>query len=192
MKAIFLKFLAPVLIAGLAMAGCGKQSPSSSGPEETAPEAAAQATPAKGQTKQNACALFDREEIEAIAGQPLTALHNIEDEDESVCELSDKDGGLVTSVTVHWRGGKEMARTQAAAMSMAKQLLNDEDVDIEELTGSGKVRGLADKAFYSDLMPSWVLKGDVMIEVISPRFGREQTKKIFLAVAKKALSRLPS
>jgi hypothetical protein len=41
-------------------------------------------------------------------------------------------------------------------------------------------------------MPSWVLKGDVMIEVISPRFGREQTKKIFLAVTKTALSRLPS
>jgi hypothetical protein len=77
-------------------------------------------------------------------------------------------------------------------LSMAKQMLNDEDVDIEELTGSGKVRGLADKAFYSNLMPSWVLKGDVMIEVISPMFSGEKTKKVFLAVTKTALSRLPS
>jgi hypothetical protein len=63
-------------------------------------------------------------------------------------------------------------------------------VDIEELTGSAKVRGLADKAYYSDLMPSWVLKGDVLIEFISPLFNHEQTKGVFMAASKKALSRL--
>jgi hypothetical protein len=155
-------------------------------------EAAAQIAPAKGPAKPNACALIDREDIEAIAGQPLTMLHDILEEDLSACELSDKDGNVLVTITVHWKGGQELARAQKAALSMAKQQLNDEDVDIEELTGSGKVRGLADKAYYSDIMPSWLLKGDVMIEVISPRFNSEKTKKVFLAVAKKALPRLPS
>jgi hypothetical protein len=75
-------------------------------------------------------------------------------------------------------------------MGLAKQLLNEDDVDIEELTGSGNVAGLADGAFYSDLMPSWVLKDDVMIEVLSPAFNHEKTHGVFMAVAKKALSRL--
>jgi hypothetical protein len=192
MKAILVKCLGIGVISGTVLIGCGKSAPSPSGSEKIAPEASAQGIPAKEQTKRNACALIDLADIEAIAGQPLTMLHDIQEEDRSVCELSDKDGNLLVSVTAHWKGGREMARTQQAAMSMAKQLLNDEEVDIEELTGSGKVRGLADKAYYSDLMPSWVLKGDVMIEVISPRFSGEQTKKVFLAVAKKALSRLPS
>ncbi|OGD17844.1 MAG: hypothetical protein A2Y69_07395 [Candidatus Aminicenantes bacterium RBG_13_59_9] len=192
MKGILLKCLAPALVLWTATAGCGKQSPSSVRSEGMAPEAAAQTTPAQGQTRRNACALVDREDIEAIAGQPLTLLNDIQEEDLSVCELSDKDGNVLVYVTVHWKGGRELARIQQAAMSMAKQQLNDEDVDIEELTGSGKVRGLADKAYYSDIMPSWLLKGDVLIEVISPLFSGEKTKKIFLAVAKKALASLPS
>jgi len=190
MRAIFLKGLAVSFIVGAVIVGCSRQDSSSSGSDKTAPEAAAAS--GKEQTKLNACALVDREEIEAIAGQPLTMLNDIQAEDQSTCELSDKNGTPLVYVTVHWKGGKELARAQQAGLSMAKQMLNDEDVDIEELTGSGKVRGLADKAFYSNLMPSWVLKGDVMIEVISPRFPGEQTKKVFLAVVKKALSRLPS
>jgi hypothetical protein len=192
MKAIVFRVLASVLIVGMAAAGGGKEASSPSGMKPAVADEAM--TPASaGQTKRpNACSLFDRAEIEAIAGQPLTMLHDIQAEDQTACELSDKDGNVLVMVTVHWKGGKELARTQAAALSMAKQMLNDDEVDIEELTGSGKVRGLADKAYYSNVMPSWILKGDVLVEVISPRFGGEQTKKIFLAVAKKALARLPS
>jgi len=192
MKRRFLQGLAPLLVLCAAAAGCGKSTPSPAKAEEPAREVAAQTAPAKGQARQNACALIDREDIEAIAEQPLTMLHDIQEEDLSACELSDKDGNVLVTITVHWKGGQELARIQQAAMSMAKQALNDEDVDIEELTGSGKVRGLADKAYYSDIMPSWVLKGDVMIEVSSPLYNAEKTKKVFMAVAKKALSRLPS
>ena len=73
---------------------------------------------------------------------------------------------------------------------MAKQVMNDRTTDIEELTGSEKGRGLADKAFYSDVMASWVLKGDVLIEIVSPQFSPEKTKAVFLAVSGTALSRL--
>ena len=187
----FLRWLVLATAAASVAIGCGQQTPASAGPEKTAQASPAGAAPAKGQAKQNACALFDREDIEAIAGQPLTMLHDIQEEDQSACELSAKDGTTLLTVTVHWKGGKELARIWGAGLSMAKQALNDEEVDIEELTGSDKVRGLADKAYYSDVMPSWVLKGDIMIEIIAPRFPGEQTKKAFLAVARKALSRLP-
>ena len=155
----------------------------------TTPAGKAQA--AASQPRRNACALADRAQLEAIAKRKLDMLNNVEADDLMVCELSDAaDNTLLVAVTVHWQGGKELARANAAAMSMAKQMLNQDDVDIEELTGSEKVRGLADKAFYSDLMPSWVLKGDVLIEIISPRFGHDQTKAAFLSVARSALSRL--
>jgi len=93
-------------------------------------------------------------------------------------------------VTVHWTGGNELARVNQASMSLAKQMMNDRDTNIEEVTGSEKVRGLADKAFYSDVMASWVLKGDVLIEILSPQFSPDKTKAVFLAVSRKALSRL--
>ena len=61
--------------------------------------------------RKNACALFDRADIEAIAGQKLEMLHDIQAENRTVCELR-VPGNLTVqvSVTVHWTGGKELAR----------------------------------------------------------------------------------
>jgi hypothetical protein len=39
-------------------------------------------------------------------------------------------------------------------------------------------------------MPSWMLKGDVLVQVISPRWPHDQTLRTFQAVAKSALPRL--
>lgn len=178
-------------IAGVCSWGCRSQSPEATSEKTAQPNAAAAAATAAPRPARNACALIVREQIEAIASQTLDMLHNIEADDLTICELTATGTDtLLVSVTVHWSGGKELARITQAAMSMGRQMLNEDDVDIEELTGSEKVRGLADKAYYSDLMPSWVLKGDVLIEVLSPRFGRDQTKRVFLAVAKEAMSRL--
>ena len=179
-----------LVIAVAVSSGCGQGTPAATAQQST-PQAGAPPASSPAPAKKNACALIDREQIEAIAGAKLDMLHNIEEEDLTVCELSDRaTNAMLVSVTVHWRGGQELARVNQAAMSMAKQMLNDDDVDIQEITGSKKVRGLADKAFYSDLMPSWVLKKDVMIEVISPRFAHEQTRAVFLSVARTALPRL--
>jgi hypothetical protein len=177
-----------VALAAACLAGCapgtGETTPGQKTPASEA------AVPSPGARK-NACALFDRADIEAIAGQKLEMLHDIQAENKTVCELR-VPGNLTVqvSVTVHWAGGKELARINQAAMSMAKQVLNDRNTDIEELTGTDKVRGLADKAFYSDVMPSWVLKYDVLIEILSPQFSPDKTKAVFLAVSRKALSRL--
>jgi hypothetical protein len=181
--------------AGLAVAACvllGCSGPAADAGSAAKPGAsAAQAQPAQKAGKQNACALVNREAIEGIAGNKLFMLHNIEDTDQTTCELSGEGSDQVlVYVKVYWKGGKEMADAEQAAMGLAKRMLNSPDVDIEELTGSGDVRGLADKAFFSDLMPSWVLKGDVLIQVISPLWPHDKTLATFTSVAKSALPKL--
>jgi hypothetical protein len=164
---------------------------SSAAPRAAASAPAAAGAESQGSRKQNACALVNREEIERIAGAKITMLHDIEDADQSTCELHDSASDQVfVYVTVLWKGGKDQARANQAGMSMAAQKLNTSDVDIAELSGSGKVRGLADKAFFSDLLPSWFLKGDVLVEVISPLWPHDKTLATFNAVAKSALPKL--
>jgi len=184
--------IATTLVVAIAFAaGCGRSAPADSSSEKPAPAGKPPAPSVSSAARKKACDLVDRAQIEVIAGRKLDMLHDIQEEDLTVCELREPGSptALVT-VTVHWTGGKELARANQAAMSMARQMLNDDDVNIAEITGSEKVRGLADKAYYSDLMPSWVLKNDVLIEVISPLFAHEQTKAVFVSVSKSALSRL--
>lgn len=177
------------VVVAAALAGACSRSPATGSTEtkQAAAPAAASSRPA-----QNACALVAREELEVIAKEKLEMLHNVEQEGKTVCELKSAASKITQIyVTVYWRQGKELARVNQTAMGMAKQTFkNTENADIEALTGSGKMRGLADKAHYSDLMPSWFLKGDVMVEVISPLFGHDETKAVFLSVAKSALPRL--
>jgi hypothetical protein len=183
-----------LLLTALAASACSGPSASAGG----APGAAATASSEQARAsapaqpgKKNACALVDRAQLEGIAGVKLTLLHDIEEEDKTTCELRDASGEpVLVYVTVQWKGGKDQARAEQAALSMAKQALNTGDVDIAELTGSGKVRGLADKAFYSDIMPSWFLKGDVLVQVISPTWPHDKTLATFKAVAASALPRL--
>lgn len=188
------------VLAAIALSGsCGgsKPQPAAQAAREAvaSPVSAQSPAPARATAsaakKRNACAFVPLPLVEQIATEKLLMSHDIKEEDMTVCEVSStKSKNTLVTVTVYWVGGKEVARTNQAAMSMAKQMLNEDDVDIEELTGSGKVRGLADKAFYSDVMPSWFLKGDVLVEVISPLFRHGQRKSVFTAIAKQAISEL--
>jgi len=45
-------------------------------------------------------------------------------------------------------------------------------------------------AQHGDVMPSWVLKGDVLVQVISPLWPHDKTLAAFNAVAKSALPQL--
>ena len=149
----------------------------------------AQGAPAK----LRACDFVDTPALEAIVGKRLSLLHNIESDELTICEISELGPGKVQPVTVAvtWKGGKKQAATEKVSMAMAKALLNDRDTDIEKITGSGSVPGLADAAFYSDVMPSWLLKGDVMVKVVAPTLSADKTKQVFLMVAKLALAKLP-
>jgi hypothetical protein len=176
-------------VAAILMLACGN--PPADAGSGAKPGAAAEPAARPQARAQNACALVNLEDIARIAGTKLSMLHDIEDTDQTTCEIrDDATTEVVVYVKVLWKGGKEQARAEQAGLSMAKQQMNTGDVDIAELTGSEKVRGLADKAFFSDVMPSWMLKGDVLVQVISPRWPHDQTLRTFQAVAKSALPRL--
>lgn len=68
--------------------------------------------------KKNACDLVDRAEIEGIAGIKLEMLHDIQEEDKTVCEMREP-GNLtpLVSVTVYWKGGKQRANSYNDAIS---------------------------------------------------------------------------
>jgi len=178
--------LVSAIVAAL---GCGG-APADDGDTSAAdtPAATDASTPA---TPREACRLVDVSELAAIAGQPLTAVDVVRSSNETACELR---GGTGTEplidVAVQWTGGRDQARAMGGGMAMATDLLNEPGIDIEELTGSGSEPGLADDAFYSNLMPSWVLKGDVLIQVMSPMFDADRTRRTFLAIARTAPGRL--
>lgn len=172
------------LLAGILIAGCG------GAPDETpsdSPDTAASADA----TARDACALIEVAEIEAISGKRIATRSETEADGATSCELRDAETETdLVYVTVYWTGGRQMAQVERDAMGMASQLLDEPGLDMEELTGSGDEPGLADEAYYSDIMPSWVLEGDVMIQVVSPLFNADQTRRTFLAIATTALSRL--
>ena len=94
--------LSVTLAAILSLTGCGTGAPD---PKE--PAATGRSAPA---AKKNACDLVDRAAIEAIAGKKLDMLHDIQEEDKTVCELHEPgQTEPLVSVTVYWKGGKERA-----------------------------------------------------------------------------------
>ncbi len=178
-----------VALAAAWLAGCAPGTGETT-PGQKTPPASETAVPSPGARK-NACALFDRADIEAIAGQKLEMLHDIQAENKTVCELR-VPGNLTVqvSVTVHWAGGKELARINQASMGMAKPVMNDRNTDIEELTGSEKYEAWPTRR---STVTSWrpgCSSTDVFIEILSPQFSPDKTKAVFLAVSRKALARL--
>lgn len=181
------------LAAAILAVGCHQSGTDTSAPpNQVAPTTGTSAEDAPDMaTPRNACALVDLAALEAIAGEKLSMLNDVEGTNQTTCELTSlQNETALIYVTVHWKGGKDLVRVDRAAQSMAHEKTNDGEPDIDELTGSEEVRGLADKAFYSDVMPSWVLKGDVLIEIISPRFNHDKTHAVFMSVAESALPKL--
>jgi hypothetical protein len=119
--------------------------------------------------------------MERLAKGRVTLLHDIVAAEQTNCEVY-RDGDSknpALTLEVYWTGGRELARTEKLAVGLAKRMLNEKDVDIEALTGSGSVRGLADDAYYGDGKPSWVVKGDVMLKFTMPGLGPEDMQKNF-------------
>jgi hypothetical protein len=83
------------LAAIAALSGCG------GGTSETSSSAT---------TRRNACDLVDRAAIETIAGKKLDLLHDIQEEEKTVCEMYEPGHTEpLVAVTVYWKGGKQRA-----------------------------------------------------------------------------------
>ena len=132
----------------------------------------AAADAAAAQAERHVCRLLKADEIEALLGPTVVLANVLEDSPErSVCQYEDGDDSPVFVLTVYWKGGKNQWNASIAALRAGdKMLASSEGVGIDSLAKAGLVRagpveGLGDAAYFSDLLPSMVLKGDVLLEL---------------------------
>jgi hypothetical protein len=124
----------------------------------------AQADPAKN--GYNACRLLKPEELDALT-ETKVLLASVEEAapERSVCQWEDS-AGLVFKLTVYWTGGKRQWETSRAARGMGGAILSKEEgVHPDSIINQGEVPGLGDAAFFSELMPSLLLKRDTLVEM---------------------------
>jgi hypothetical protein len=170
-----------VLIVGCSVAACSQQAAEQTG---------SAASPSAG--RGNACKLLDKEDMERLHGASVGMLHNIETDNQTTCEVSDLATNQVFFyLEVFWNGGRDVAQAGGAASGIAAGVLGDRSVNLEPLTGTAAGAKAADKAYYSDVTPSWVLKGDVLIRFKMAGLTQEQRSREFVPLARKALDRLP-
>jgi hypothetical protein len=157
-----------LLVAGvLSAAAC--RGPSGDAAQEPAARGGAEAdsTQSAAEKDHNACHLLGNDEVSDLAGIAVVMRDQTEAGDSySICEYSDEAETFVFGLTVYWAGGKEQWDIWRAAAGMAGALTEQrEGVTLEEVVEQGPVEGLGDAAFFSALLPSLVLKGDVLLEI---------------------------
>ncbi len=153
------------------------------------------ASVAGAQAEHHVCRLLKAGEIETLLGPTVVLANVVEDEPErSTCQYEDQDGSPVFILTVYWKGGKKQWNASSAARTAGDRMLADaEGVGIDSLAKAGVVKagpvsGLGDAAYFSDLLPSQVLRGDVLLELNMALLKSPETK--FLPLAKVLLARI--
>lgn len=147
------------------------------------------------QGERHICRLLNAEEVKTLIGPGVTLANVTEDEPErSTCQYEDKDGAPFFILTVYWKGGKNQWNASSAGRAMGdKMLAGAEGAGIDSLAKAGMVKagpvpGLGDAAYFSDLLPSQVLKGDVLLELNMNLLKDPATK--FRPLAEKLLARI--
>ena len=173
-------------IAGVLVAACR-----GGAPESAAPGAAAKGAPPKATADRNACHLLTHEEVSALVGRRVTMADQTEADDSfSTCDWEDEGGTFAFGLTVYWSGGKEQWQTWRLAQGLGDTVLErSEGVTASAVVKQGLVPGLGDAAYFSELLPSLVLKGDRLFEMkltLVPNSGAK-----FRDLAGKLLAKAP-
>jgi hypothetical protein len=156
--------------------------------------ALAGASSASAQVEHHVCRLLKPDEVKALIG-PAIVLANVLEEgpERSICQYEDADSPVFV-LTVYWKGGKNQWNASTAALKAAdKMLASSEGVGIDSLAKAGVVKagpvqGLGDAAYFSDVLPSLVLKGDVLLELNMALLKDPERK--FRPLAEKLLGRI--
>jgi hypothetical protein len=156
--------------------------------------ALAGATSVSAQAEHHVCRLLKPDEVKALLA-PTIVLANVIEEGpvRSVCQYED-DRSPVFILTVYWKGGKNQWNASTAALQAGdKMLAGSEGVGVDSLAKAGvvkagPVKGLGDAAYFSDLLPSLVLKGDVLLELNMALLKNPESK--FRPLVEKLLSRI--
>jgi hypothetical protein len=133
--------------------------------------ALAGATTASAQVEHHVCRLLKPDEVKALLGPTIVLANVIEEGPErSICQYEDAKSPVFI-LTVYWKGGKNQWAASTAALKAGDRMLaGSEGVGIDslgkaEVVKAGPVQGLGDAAYFSELLPSLVLKGDVLLEL---------------------------
>ena len=156
------RLLVVAVIAGTLMAACRRDAP-----KETAPGEAANRASTKAATDRNACHLLKHEEVSALVERKVTMADQTEAGDTfSSCDWEDESGTFAFGLTVYWSGGKEHWETWRLAQGLGDAALKRaEGVEAGAVVKQGLVPGIGDRAFFSPVLPSLVLKGDTLFEI---------------------------
>lgn len=196
--------MATVLCCGIAGMACnreaGKLESNTGGVAKR--QAAADVSSRRTGADRNACDLLTIEEATAAAGVPVTATEmsyangpaevataTNRVKGTSACWWEDTDGQARLAVTAYWTDGKRWWDINGAARGMARGIVRkQEGVTLDSVVKAGFVSGLGDKAFFSPLLQSLVLKGDVLLEITMSVLPKPEAQ--FRPLVTKMLSRL--
>jgi hypothetical protein len=177
--------LVSVTVAG----ACGKEADEEKVSDGSVAAADQPASGKRTGANRNACDLLTIEEVSAAAGEPVIAKEIHRETGRSDCQWDGKDGLIRMSVVGYWTGGKEGWEILAGARGAAKAIIQKEEgVSLDSVVKSGPVPGLGDKAFFSDILPSLVLKDNVLLEIMMPLIPNPEAR--FRPLMTKALARL--
>ncbi|MGH7578321.1 MAG: DUF3558 family protein [Longimicrobiales bacterium] len=179
-----------ILVAGLA--GCGGDSSEAAAGDAMAGRSESPAASMAGELR-DACTLIRPEEITAIVGEPVTARPEAGRSNKTTCTYESPTSDMTWfGITVTWRGGRESWEIQQSGTALAIDLMSeafgDEDVDVDSIVRPGPVGALGDAAVFSDIMPSAILKDDILIEMLV--MFLPDPERHFAPLGRKALERL--
>jgi hypothetical protein len=181
------KYLFPVMASCLVF-GCADAPQRSDASADTpSPEESAGQT---ASATRNACELLTAEEVTAVHGEPVDARAGEEnDPDQSSCVYALRGSEWeVMWLTVTWRGGRDEWDTQQAGRAIGTRMMSPEGAVVDSLTRPDPLSAIGDDAYYGGILPSLVLKGDVLLEFMMPLLRDDREN--FPTLARTAVSRL--
>lgn len=135
--------------------------PPQAGPTQAAPSAGSAAR------DQNACHLLTHEDVSALVEENIVISDQTEaGETWSTCVWNNESVTTIFILTVYWANGRQEWETWRAAQGLGNESFEQaEGVGIDDVVKQGPVAGLGDAAYFSELLPSLVLKDDILFEM---------------------------
>jgi hypothetical protein len=180
----------PIVLLCSVLLACG------SGGEQGASDSAssADASTSGAQTAgavRSACDVLTAEDVQAAVGKPVVATPRPGTATKSECWYkSATSERIYFGLTVYWQGGQEEWKANQAGIKMAARMMESPDVNSDSIVVPGPIPGLGDLAVFSDIMPSYVLVGDTLLEFNTAELPH--AAKNFRPLARLALSQLGS
>jgi hypothetical protein len=193
--------LATALGCALAAAGCTNEDRESGSPGGNGEQAATSSSQRTGADR-NACDLLTVEEVGDVAGVPVMAremssasgppkpaTETNRVRGRSDCQWVDSKGQPRLIVVGYWTSGKEAWEIMGASHRMTRGIIEkQEDVVLDSVVKAGPVSGLGDKAFFSPILESLVLKDDILLQIATSLLPNPETQ--FRPLVARMLSRL--